>query len=116
MVNGIGPETADSILCYALHAPWFVVDAYTIRFLQRLEGAPALSYETIQALVHAEYEEAFPRRAERARRYNELHALIVRLGYGHCTKSRPACGECPLQQICRFGRENSSQDHEAKKD
>ena len=34
-VNGIGPETADSILLYALNQPVFVVDAYTRRLLSR---------------------------------------------------------------------------------
>ena len=34
-VNGIGPETADSILLYALNKPVFVVDAYTKRILLR---------------------------------------------------------------------------------
>jgi endonuclease-3 related protein len=28
-VKGIGEETADSILCYALDRPSFVIDAYT---------------------------------------------------------------------------------------
>ena len=34
-VNGIGPETADSILLYALEKPVFVIDAYTKRVLSR---------------------------------------------------------------------------------
>ncbi len=33
-INGIGPETADSILLYALNRPIFVVDAYTKRFIK----------------------------------------------------------------------------------
>ena len=34
-VNGIGPETADSILLYAFGKPVFVIDAYTKRVLSR---------------------------------------------------------------------------------
>src|SRR3972149_12314300 len=34
-VNGIGPETADSILLYAGNHPVFVVDAYTKRIFSR---------------------------------------------------------------------------------
>ena len=34
-IYGIGPETADSILLYALEKPTFVVDAYTRRILAR---------------------------------------------------------------------------------
>ena len=34
-LNGVGPETADSILLYAGNQPVFVVDAYTRRILER---------------------------------------------------------------------------------
>ena len=34
-IKGVGPETADSILLYALDKPTFVVDAYTFRILSR---------------------------------------------------------------------------------
>jgi endonuclease-3 related protein len=33
--NGVGPETADSILLYAGNHPVFVVDAYTRRIFER---------------------------------------------------------------------------------
>jgi endonuclease III-like uncharacterized protein len=34
-LNGVGPETADSILLYAGNHPVFVVDAYTRRIFER---------------------------------------------------------------------------------
>lgn len=50
-LNGIGPETADSILLYAGNHPVFVVDAYTRRILQRHEILPAKTdYEDIREL------------------------------------------------------------------
>jgi endonuclease-3 related protein len=50
-LNGIGPETADSILLYAGNHPVFVVDAYTRRILARHEILPeAVSYEEVRAL------------------------------------------------------------------
>jgi endonuclease-3 related protein len=50
-LNGIGPETADSILLYAGQRPVFVVDAYTRRILHRHEILPAnASYEEIRSL------------------------------------------------------------------
>ncbi len=70
--HGIGPETADSILCYAFARPVFVVDAYTKRlFAER--GLPCEHYGEIQSLVH----EAL--RGSTAD-YGELHARIVRWG------------------------------------
>ena len=51
-LNGIGPETADSILLYAGQHEVFVVDAYTRRVLQR-HGlvSPDVGYDDIRVLV-----------------------------------------------------------------
>ena len=50
-LNGIGPETADSILLYAGNHPVFVVDTYTRRILERHAMAkPRDSYEDIRQL------------------------------------------------------------------
>lgn len=50
-LNGVGPETADSILLYAGYHPVFVVDAYTQRILAR-HGllADETGYEDIRGL------------------------------------------------------------------
>lgn len=69
--KGIGPETADSILCYAFARPVFVVDAYTKRLFRSLD-LPHASYGEMQALVH----QAIP---PDTARYNDLHARIVKL-------------------------------------
>jgi endonuclease-3 related protein len=92
-VPGIGPETADSILLYAVGKPTFVVDAYTRRIFGRLgvlEGHE--SYDHVQGLFHSE----LPRQAPL---YNDYHAQIVRLGKDSC-RSVPRCGECPLEGLC----------------
>jgi len=67
--HGVGPETADSILCYAFARPVFVVDAYTRR-LFAARGLPHGAYDEIQELVHA----ALP---SSVARFNDLHARIV---------------------------------------
>jgi endonuclease-3 related protein len=94
-VNGIGPETADSILLYAGEKPFFVVDAYTRRIFNR-QGLIAgnADYHTIQAL----FMNSLPRDV---RFYNEYHALIVRIGKEHCKKAKPRCSCCPLRLRCR---------------
>lgn len=91
-VNGVGPETADSILLYALEKPVFVIDAYTKRILSRhgimnLDG----SYEEFQALFHSSLRRDI-------RLFNEYHALLVKAGKLYC-KPRPRCEECPLKGI-----------------
>jgi endonuclease-3 related protein len=53
-LNGVGPETADSILLYAGNHPVFVVDAYTLRILDRhsIVGGKA-EYEQIRRMIEA---------------------------------------------------------------
>ena len=89
-VNGIGRETADSILLYAGSHPVFVVDAYTRRILERHQLIrPAASYEEIRNL----FESNLPRDAKM---YNEYHALLVKVGKNWCKKRNPDCSHCPL--------------------
>ena len=91
-VNGIGKETADSILLYAGHLPTFVVDTYTYRVLRR-HGLiePDSDYERIKEL----FEEALDQDVQL---YNEFHALLVRVGKEHC-KPRAICPGCPLEEL-----------------
>ncbi len=92
-VNGIGPETADSILLYALGKPTFVVDTYTFRMMGRhgltWEG---MDYHELQAL----FMDALP---EDVALYNEYHALIVRIGKDWCKKNKVLCDTCPLNSF-----------------
>jgi len=88
-IDGVGPETADSILLYALNRPFFVVDAYTKRFLSNhglYEGS--MAYSEIQRF----FMENLPKDLYV---YNEFHALIVALGQRYC-KRNPLCSICPL--------------------
>ncbi len=92
-VKGIGPETADSILVYALEKPVFVVDAYTKRIFHRhgLISEDA-GYYDVQGLVH----ENFP---EKIKKLNQFHALIVEAGKKFCRKKSGLCRECPLRGL-----------------
>lgn len=124
-LNGVGPETADSILLYAGNHPVFVVDAYTRRILDRHRILPAKAdYEEIRGLfeqalvrvpdkqpakVAAQIESAIlgaahpPSAISTAARtpltqvYNEMHGLIVGVGKNYCRKMTAACEECPLR-------------------
>lgn len=92
-IKGIGKETADSILLYALDRPVFVVDAYTRRIFSR-HGYFAYddSYDEIRLL----FERDLPRKSKI---YNEYHALLVKLGKTRCKKNEPLCNNCPLQHV-----------------
>jgi len=93
-VNGIGRETADSIILYAAEKPTFVVDAYTKRVLVR-HGLinENYTYDEIKAV----FEDNLP---EKVSLYNEYHALIVMVGKHYC-KPKMQCEECPLKNVHR---------------
>jgi len=89
-VNGIGPETADSILLYALNKPVFVVDAYTRRiFLRHKLIKKDFTYDQVREF----FMDSLPREKKL---FNEFHALIVKLGKDFCLKRKPRCEICPL--------------------
>ena len=96
---GVGPETADAILLYALDAPAMVVDEYLRRIVIRhglvVEKA---KYPDIQALAKHSFapESAHENSPGLARHYNEFHALVVQIGKTHCRRVA-LCEGCPLQ-------------------
>jgi endonuclease-3 related protein len=91
--HGIGPETADAILLYAAHRPFFVIDAYTRRTFTRLGIRPP--HDTYDAWQRM-FADALPRDAAV---YNEYHALIVEHGKDAC-RTDPRCGDCVLVVLC----------------
>jgi endonuclease-3 related protein len=92
-VKGIGPESADSILLYALGKPVFVIDAYTKRILLRHHLIKKdATYDDLQGLFTDNLK-------REVKLFNEYHALIVRLGKEFCLKSKPRCYLCPLRLI-----------------
>lgn len=89
-IKGIGPETADSILLYALKKPVFVIDTYTYRVLSRHSMIPKeTSYQEMQELVM----DSVPNDVQV---FNEYHALLVKVGKEHC-KRKALCVGCPLE-------------------
>ncbi len=99
-VHGIGAETADSILLYALGLPVMVVDAYTRRIGGRLGLLEDdLSYSEVQAGMEAELQ------PDDVQTRNALHALLVSLGKDYC-RPRPRCGLCPLHACCAYAAES----------
>ena len=91
-IKGIGPETADSILLYALDRPVFVVDAYTARIAVRHHLIdPDAGYEQLRELFQSNL-------AEDVQLFNEYHALLVKLGKEFC-KPKAQCPACPLKEL-----------------
>lgn len=91
-VNGIGPETADSILLYAIGKPVMVVDTYTNRIFSRHGWVPhGTGYHPLQEHITGELPVDLPL-------YNEFHALLVHVGHHYCSPV-PRCESCPLREM-----------------
>jgi len=94
---GVGPETADAILLYALGHPVPVADEYLRRITERHQliepPGQARNYDALSRLTR----EAFASDPEtsQARLFNEFHALTVAVGKAHCGRT-PRCEGCPL--------------------
>jgi endonuclease III related protein len=122
VLEGVGPETADSILLYAGQHPIFVVDAYTRRISERHGLLPAHSnYEELRSLFegglssqeiflipalqsrgaasHLPSPMSLAVRTPLVQIFNEMHGLIVGVGKKYCLKSKPQCEECPLKPL-----------------
>ncbi len=98
-VRGVGRETADSIMLYALGVPIFVIDAYTRRIFGRIGMLdPAADYDEIRLFFESRLEPD-------AAVYGDFHAQIVRCAKEYC-QSRPICLKCPLAGRCSHGVPN----------
>lgn len=96
---GVGPETADAILLYALDHTTPMADEYLRRVVERhqlLDPAPGRNRRGYEAMIHLTGQ-AFAHDPEEQRLalYKEFHALIVSVGKHHC-KRTPRCAGCPL--------------------
>jgi endonuclease-3 len=89
---GVGPKTAACVLAFALGRPALPVDTHVHRVARRLGF---FDERTDAAKAHVVMEELVPSRL-RVR----MHVGLIRLGRTICRAGRPACGICPLQDLC----------------
>jgi endonuclease-3 related protein len=96
---GVGPETADAILLYALGHPVPVADEYLRRIVERHElsdsppGRNRKGYAVLAALTREAF--ALDPAERKAQLFNEFHALTVAVGKAHCGRTA-RCEGCPL--------------------
>jgi endonuclease-3 related protein len=96
---GVGPETADAILLYALGHSVPVADEYLRRIVERhrllvpTPGHNRRGYDSLAALTRQAFAADAPE--NQARFFNEFHALTVAVGKAHCRRTAH-CAGCPL--------------------
>jgi endonuclease-3 related protein len=120
-LNGVGPETADSILLYTGQHPIFVVDAYTKRIADRHGILPEnAAYEEFRDLfekalasvepshvtagsaagaAHRPSRMSLSSRSPQAQVFNDMHGMLVGVGKLYCLKSAARCEQCPLRHL-----------------
>jgi endonuclease-3 related protein len=102
---GVGPETADAILLYALNHPVPVADEYLRRIAERHQLAAPLrrgdrkAYDSLAGLTRQAFSADPAGRLPRL--FNEFHALTVAVGKAHCGRTA-RCQGCPLAADLRL--------------
>ncbi|MGB9695137.1 MAG: endonuclease III domain-containing protein [Caldisericaceae bacterium] len=93
-IKGIGRETADSVILYAMDKPIFPVDNYTKRIYLRTGISSSTDYEELRQIT----EQALQTQ-NFVSDLKEFHALLVKLGKDFCKKI-PKCELCPINNNC----------------
>lgn len=94
--NGVGPKTAAIVLCFSLERPAFPVDTHIYRVTGRIGLRPErMSVEQ----AHPHLESLFPPTA-----YYPAHLNLIRLGREVCHARKPDCSNCPVRNLCDYGR------------
>jgi endonuclease-3 related protein len=97
-INGIGPETADSMLLYAGGHQSFVIDAYTKRIFERHDWCDANDdYDALQTLCTNSLSQK--RGADKLDYWRDYHAQLVVIGSRYCKPRNPHCNVCPLKTL-----------------
>ena len=100
-MDGIGNETADSILLYAARRKVFVVDAYTKRIMSRIYGLEeGIDYGKLQEYISS-------RIGSSLELYQDFHAQFVELGKNYC-KTKPLCNGCPVKLYCLHCKDSAA--------
>ncbi|MGC9180404.1 MAG: endonuclease III domain-containing protein [Vulcanisaeta sp.] len=96
--EGVGRETADSIMLFALNIPTMPISQYTKRVFSRLLGLKlGDNYDMWKEFL----EGLLPRDLYT---YKLIHASIITIGKKYCLPTDPLCNKCPLRDVCLYAR------------
>jgi endonuclease-3 len=94
--KGVGPKTAAIVLLFSLGRPAFPVDTHIYRVSGRVGLRPEKM--TVEE-AHRHLEKLFPPET-----FYAAHLNLIRLGREVCAARRPACGRCPLRDLCNYAK------------
>ncbi|NOZ82067.1 MAG: endonuclease III [Candidatus Micrarchaeota archaeon] len=91
---GVGPKTADVVLCYGFGIPSIAVDTHVNRISKRLGLVPEnSSREEVKNIL----EQVFPKNF-----WKYVNLGFVNFGREICRPISPKCSICPLQTVCDY--------------
>ena len=96
---GVGRKTANVVLSAAFGQDTIVVDTHVMRISNRL----GLTGKTDPVKIEYELMEIIPRKA-----WNDFSLQLIYFGREICDAKKPLCPECPLFNICPFGKKRES--------
>jgi A/G-specific adenine glycosylase len=98
---GVGEYTAAALLSFAFHRPALTLDANLKRVFQRLGGDPAWT-PAVEAGWRSRWAALVDGPVSRA-----SNLAVMQLGQRVCRAKAPACGSCPLAEVCTARREGT---------
>ncbi len=95
-LRGVGNETMESIMLYALDYHVFVIDSYTFRFFKRYLNID-LKRNELRDIIENEFKYNYE--------LKNLHGMIVEISKDYCRK-KPVCRQCFLNKSCKYNSIN----------
>ena len=93
---GVGRKTANVVMSVAFNIPAFAVDTHVERISKRLQICK-------QKDSVLEVEETLCRKIPKEL-WSRAHHWMIFFGRYHCIARKPKCHECPLLEMCAFGK------------
>ena len=93
---GVGRKTANVVMSVAFNIPAFAVDTHVERISKRLQICR-------QKDTVLEVEETLCRKIPKEL-WSRAHHWMIFFGRYHCIARKPKCQECPLLEMCTFGK------------
>lgn len=110
-LSGVGRSTAGAVLSSCLNAPYPILDGNVKRVLARYFALPGWSGEKkVETQLWQLSSQVTPR--EQVADFNQA---MMDIGAMVCTRTKPKCTLCPLQQYCQANQQQNWQDYPAKK-
>ncbi|MEX0862158.1 hypothetical protein [Nitrosopumilus sp.] len=95
---GVGPYTANAVLCFAFDHDVSMLDVNILRVLKRVFSVDAKNSRERTGKMLWEFAESLPPKG----RGREFNYAILDFAGEVCTARSPKCGSCPMRKICDY--------------